>query len=84
MGTAILASLYASIRPPGDPASIAPGDAIGAFNTVFMVGFVVLLVALVAAQFLPGKEVALRLQDERRAERASAGMGATVEVAPAD
>ena len=82
VGTAVLASLYASIRPDGDPATVAPADAIGAFNTVFMVGFVVLVVALVAAQFLPGKAVAKRLQAERRAEHEA--FGATVAVAPAE
>lgn len=78
VGTAALASMYASIRPPGDPMTTAPADAIGAFNTVFMVGFGVLVVALVAAQFLPGKAVARRLQDERRAEAIQAESALTV------
>ncbi len=69
LGTALLASLYASIRPAGDPAGVAPQEAIGAFNTVFMVGFVVLVAAVAVSQFLPGKVVALRLQVERQAEQ---------------
>ncbi len=78
IGTAVLASIYASIRPPGDPASIPPAEAIDPFNTVFMVAFGVLVVALVAAQFLPGKVVARRLQDERRAEAIEAESALTV------
>ncbi len=72
VGTAVLASIYASIRPLGDPAGIAPAQAIAPFNTVFMVGFGVLVVGVVVAQFLPGKAVALRLQDERREEQVQA------------
>ena len=68
IGTAILAAVFATIRPAGDPTSVPPAEAVVAYNSVFMIGFWVLLVLLVVALFLPGRAVARSLQDERRAE----------------
>lgn len=68
IGTAILASIYATIRPVGDPSTIDPQAAIDSYNSIFMISFCLLLVMLVVAMFLPGRVVAKQLQADRQAE----------------
>ena len=80
IGTAVLASIYATIRPAGDPGSVSQDVAVGSYNTVFGITFGLLLVALVVARFLPGKAVAKQLQQDRREEmEALAGQPTTEE-----
>ena len=59
VGTSILAAIYATVRPAGDPTTIAPSHAVGAYNEVFLIGFAILVVSLVVSQWLPGKAAAL-------------------------
>ncbi len=68
VGLAMLASFYATIRPEGDPGSIPTDVAIDAYNKVFIVGMLILVVTFIVTQFLPGKKVALELQEARRVE----------------
>ncbi len=68
VGTAIIASIFALVRPDGAPGTISVDDALGAYRTVFLVAVGVLVVVLVVAQLLPGKARALALQEERRLE----------------
>lgn len=68
VGVAVLAAVYATIRPVGAPTGIATEPEIRAYNEIFLVAFGVILVAFVVAQFLPGKVKALALQEARRAE----------------
>ena len=68
VGTAVLAAVFATIRPPGDPGSVDPQELVDSYNTVFMIGFGVLAVLLAIAAFLPGKDTAKRFQEERRVE----------------
>ncbi|MGI9576585.1 MAG: MDR family MFS transporter [Microthrixaceae bacterium] len=70
VGTAILAAVFATIRPPGSPDSSNAAAYIDSYNTVFMIGFGVLVALLAVSMFLPGKSVARRLQQERSAEAA--------------
>ncbi len=79
VGTAVLAAVFASIRPAGADLG-APGRvgaAVGAYNTIFHIGFGLLLVAFVVALFLPARRGALALQAQRRAEHEGrlAGIG---------
>ncbi len=71
IGTAILAAVFASIRPAGTnlraPALV--GQSVDAYNTVFLIGFVLLLIAGTVAAFLPARRGALALQAERRSEQ---------------
>jgi uncharacterized membrane protein YtjA (UPF0391 family) len=60
----------------------ATADALVAYRNVFLVAVVLLIVILVIAQFLPGKEKALALQAERRAEMADMGQGPGAPAAP--
>jgi hypothetical protein len=71
IGTAVLASVFASIRPEGvDLGSAANVDAtVDAYNSIFTIAFGMLVVALVVAQFLPARRRALELQEQRRAEQ---------------
>jgi EmrB/QacA subfamily drug resistance transporter len=70
IGTAVLAAVFASIRPAGASLSSAAnvGASVDAYDTIFRIGFGVLLVTLVVAQLLPARRGALELQAERRAE----------------
>ena len=69
MGTAALASVFVGIRPPGDLTDPAMAtEAISAFNTIFMVCFVLLVLCAAVGLLLPGRTVALALQADRRAE----------------
>jgi DHA2 family multidrug resistance protein len=70
VGTAVLAAVFASLRPTGDLASRANVDAsVDAYDTVFMIVFVLLVITALLALLLPGKRGALELQAERRRER---------------
>jgi hypothetical protein len=82
IGTAVIASLFATWRPDGAPSTIPAADALVAYRNVFLVAVVLLIVILVIAQFLPGKEKALALQAERRAEMADMGQGPGAPAAP--
>jgi DHA2 family multidrug resistance protein len=70
IGTAALASVYATIRPAGDPATISPDALVDSYNAVFMISFWLLVAMFVVALFLPGRAVARRLQEDRRREAA--------------
>jgi MFS family permease len=70
VGLAMLASFYATIRPDGAPGSVPADLSTDAFNKVFIVGMLVLVATFITTQFLPGKKVALELQEARRAEAA--------------
>jgi DHA2 family multidrug resistance protein len=73
VGVSLLASVFTTVRPAGDPATISAADALGPYRTVFTISVGLLLVGLVVAQFLPGKQAALALQRERSAELAALG-----------
>jgi EmrB/QacA subfamily drug resistance transporter len=73
IGTAIIASLFATWRPEGDPSTVPVADSMAAYRSVFLVAVGVLVTIVVVAQFLPGKEKALALQAERRAEMEAMG-----------
>lgn len=68
VGTAVLASIFAATRPEGLPSNLSPAAAVSPYRTVFLVSIGLLACAFVAAQFLPGKEKARALQQERRDE----------------
>ncbi|MFV0318660.1 MAG: DHA2 family efflux MFS transporter permease subunit [Microthrixaceae bacterium] len=70
IGTAILAAIYATIRPVGDPGVVDQAVSVQAYNNVFLISFGILVVSVGVGWFLPGKRVATRLQEERRAELA--------------
>lgn len=70
VGTAMLAAVYATIRPPGDPSTTDAQQFVDSYNTVFLIGFGLLVVLLAVSLFLPGKRVARRLQAERNDEAA--------------
>ncbi|MFV0259343.1 MAG: DHA2 family efflux MFS transporter permease subunit [Acidimicrobiales bacterium] len=66
VGVAILAAVFASAQaanPPVSPAAIEQP-----YHTVFWLSAALLAVAVVVAQFLPGKAQALELQAQRAAE----------------
>jgi EmrB/QacA subfamily drug resistance transporter len=67
VGVAALASVFASLRPD-DGATVGAARALEPYHDVFLISLALLVAALVAAQFLPGKEKALELQAARRAE----------------
>lgn len=71
VGTALLAAIFAGVRPDGDVGAVPAGEALEAYRTVFLVSMGILAVALVTAQFLPGRTRALALQRERQDELAS-------------
>ncbi|MCH7790465.1 MAG: hypothetical protein IH940_13650 [Acidobacteria bacterium] len=59
-------------------------DAVDAYNDVFLVGFGVLVLTAFVGLFLPGREKALELQEERRVELeeiANADVGASEDAA---
>lgn len=69
IGTAVIASIFAAARIGGDPTDLTADEALQPYRTVFLVGLGILVVVLVVAQRLPGREKAMQLQAERRAER---------------
>lgn len=75
IGVAVLASIFASARPDAGPGG-APSldDALGPYRVVFLVAGALALCTAVAAQFVPGKDKALALQAERRAEQDALGL----------
>jgi EmrB/QacA subfamily drug resistance transporter len=73
IGTAVVASMFATWRPDGAPATVPAADAMVAYRNVFLVAVGLLAVILVIAQFLPGKVKALALQADRRAEMNAMG-----------
>ncbi len=77
VGIAILAAVYATIRPPGAPGTVAPEDAVGSYNDVFLLAFGIMVVVLLLAQRLPGKAVARQLQQDRRADTEAALLAAS-------
>ena len=74
IGVSIVASVFATARPDGPPGSIPVDEALGPYRLVFLLAVAILAVVLVVAQFLPGKERALALQAERRAEMDALGL----------
>ncbi len=76
VGVSIVASIFATTRPNGPPGSIPMTDALVPYRTVFLVATGLMVVAVVVAQFLPGKETALRLQADRKAEMEELGLTA--------
>lgn len=78
IGTAVIAAMFATWRPDGDPSTVPAADSLEAYRSVFLVAVGILVAILVIAQFLPGREKALALQAERRAEMAESGSAAAV------
>jgi MFS family permease len=70
VGTAALAAVFATIRPAGDPRAGDTQAFVDSYNTVFLIGFGVLLMLLAVSAFLPGRATARRLQKERSNEAA--------------
>jgi EmrB/QacA subfamily drug resistance transporter len=70
VGTAALAAVFATIRPAGDPRAGDTQAFVDSYNTVFLIGFGVLLMLLAVSAFLPGRATARRLQKERSDEAA--------------
>ncbi|MDZ7674753.1 MAG: DHA2 family efflux MFS transporter permease subunit [Acidimicrobiales bacterium] len=81
IGTAIMASIFATIRIDADPSSLTASEAMSPFRTVFLVAFGFLVVAVIVAQWEPGKAKALELQEERRQEMRQLGIGPEAEEA---
>ena len=70
IGTAVLASIFAATRTDAPAGTLSPGEALAPYETIFLVGAGFLaVVVFVAIRFLPGRETALALQAERRAEQ---------------
>jgi DHA2 family multidrug resistance protein len=70
VGIAVLAAVFASLRPTGDISSPANvGATIDAYDTIFLISFVILVIACLLALRLPARREALALQAERRRER---------------
>jgi EmrB/QacA subfamily drug resistance transporter len=68
IGVSIVASIFATTRPDGEPGTLPAGEALGPYRTVFLLAAFILAVAVVGAQFLPGKTRALQLQADRVAD----------------
>jgi EmrB/QacA subfamily drug resistance transporter len=69
-GIAVLAAVFAGLRPAGNlgsPENV--GAAVDAYDTLFLISFVILVVACLLAFRLPARREALALQAERRRER---------------
>jgi EmrB/QacA subfamily drug resistance transporter len=80
LGTAVLASFLASrIGPIGSHAGKPTVSALAGYNDVFLIALAFALGALTCAFWLPGKEAARALQEERRAEGPVAGFLAEFE-----
>ena len=69
VGTAMLGAIYAATRPHDVHSAHYAQGAVDAYNTVFLVAFWMIVVALLLSFRLPGKREALALQAERRVER---------------
>jgi DHA2 family multidrug resistance protein len=74
LGTAVLASVFATIRPAGPPGTNPASAEISAYNSLFLIGLGLLVLAVLVAQRLPGKAKALALQDARRQDAADEGL----------
>ncbi len=83
VGVSIVASVFATTRPDGPPGTVPMADALAPYQTVFLVATGLLVVAVVVAQFLPGKVKALQLQADRKAEMEELGLTASDLEAPA-
>jgi EmrB/QacA subfamily drug resistance transporter len=69
-GTAVLASILASLRPTTNlRAPAAVSDLVDAYDTLFLIVVALLVCATILAVRLPGRRGALELQAERRRER---------------
>jgi hypothetical protein len=69
-GVAVLAAVFASLRPAGNISSPANVSAtVDAYDTIFLIAFVLLVIACLLALRLPARREALALQAERRRER---------------
>jgi DHA2 family multidrug resistance protein len=70
VGIAVLAAVFAGLRPAGNPSSPENLAAtVDAYDTLFLISFVILCVACLLAFRLPARREALALQAERRRER---------------
>ena len=70
VGTAVLAAVLTVLRPEGNlraPGTVAA--TVDAYDTIFMIVAVMLVIAMLLAFRLPGKVGALALQAERKRER---------------
>ncbi len=67
IGTAVVASIFATTRS-ATTAVGAGGDVLQPYRTVFLVAAALLGVVVIVAQFAPGREGALALQEERQRE----------------
>ena len=83
VGVAALASVFATVRPPGEIDPADP-DVLDPYRTVYAIAVGLLVCALIVAQFLPGKRRALELQDERRREFDESAAGSLPIVHTAD
>lgn len=82
IGVAVIASVFASARPAGPIPTTASADALGPYRVVFLVAAGLLVVAAVVAQFVPGRDKALALQADRRAEMDALGLSEQEAEAP--
>jgi MFS family permease len=83
VGVSIVASIFATTRPAGDPDALSATQALSPYRTVFLVATGLLAAAVVVAQFLPGKAKALALQADRQAELDALGLGLGTEAVEA-
>ncbi|WP_040493151.1 DHA2 family efflux MFS transporter permease subunit [Ilumatobacter nonamiensis] len=68
IGVSIIAAIFASNRPDAAVGTLSNSDGLAPYRTVFLVAGALLVVAIVVAQFLPGRSKALQLQADRQAE----------------
>lgn len=73
VGTAVIASIFATARPDAAPGTLPMSEALGPYRTVFLVAAGITTLALLVGQFVPGKAKALELQEHRRLEMEALG-----------
>lgn len=75
VGVAVIASIFAMSRPEGAPGTVPVAEALTPYRTVFLVAAGLTALAVLVAQFVPGKAKALELQEDRRREMEAMGAG---------
>lgn len=80
LGLGVLASIFAGMAPArGDASPAARASALDAFNTMFLLGFWILIAVMVAAQFLPGKAKSREMHERLLAERGERQLAVALE-----
>ncbi len=74
IGVAIIASVFASAGPTGPVEGAATTEALAPYHLVFLVAAGLLAAVAVVAQFIPGRDKALALQADRKAEMEALGL----------